>query len=192
MSKKGLPGLSRADHVAITVPDLEAAVAFYCEVFEGTELFRIGPFDARELPRMPDGRDWTEAHVNVADARLSLVMLRLAGGLQLELFRYERPDDARTIPVRNCDYGGHHIAFKVENLEAAKEYLAARGLRLMAGPIIIEQGPCAGMRVNYFLDPWGNQLEIMEYGILPYMTAMPSTPPVSSAPASAGEAAKME
>jgi len=31
---------------------------------------------------------------------------------------------------------------------------AGRGLRLMDGPNAVEQGPCAGMRVNYFLDPW--------------------------------------
>jgi hypothetical protein len=30
------------------------------------------------------------------------------------------------------------------------------------------------MRVNYFLDPWGNQLELTEYGRLGYMDALRS------------------
>ncbi len=59
---KGLPGLSHVDHVGLTVPDLDAASKFYCDVIGGYELYRLGPFDAAEMPRMADGRDWTEAH----------------------------------------------------------------------------------------------------------------------------------
>ncbi|MDY7227903.1 VOC family protein [Hyalangium rubrum] len=162
MSKSALPGFTRVDHVALTVPDLDKAVEFYTETFGATELFRLGPFDAAELPRMPDGRDWTEAHVNVPGARVFLAMLQLGPTLKLELFRYELPKDARTTPPRNCDLGGHHIAFQVENLEAAVAYLRARELRVMAGPIVIPVGPAAGMRTQYVLDPWGNQLELVE------------------------------
>ncbi len=159
----GLPGFSHIDHVGLTVPDLDAAARFYCEIIGGHELYRMGPFDAAEMPRMADGRDWAEAHVNVADARLTIVMLQIGPHLMLELFHYERPENARTTPPRNCDWGGHHIAFKVTDLEIAKTYLAANGCRVMAGPIVLEQGPCAPMRVNYVLDPWGNQLELVEY-----------------------------
>ncbi|MEZ5670498.1 MAG: VOC family protein [Alphaproteobacteria bacterium] len=158
-----IPGLSHVDHVGLTVPDLDAAVAFYCEAFGGTELYRIGPFDAAEMPRADDGRDWTEAHVNVAGARLTIAMLHIAPNLMLELFRYERPADANPSPPRNCDIGGHHIAFKVADIAAAKAHLAIMGCTLMAGPIVIDEGPCAGIKVNYVLDPWGNQLELVEY-----------------------------
>jgi catechol 2,3-dioxygenase-like lactoylglutathione lyase family enzyme len=163
MSKSPFPGLTRVDHVGLTVPDLEAAVTFYQETFGATELFRLGPFDARELPRMPDGRDWSAAHVNVPGARLSLVMLQLCPNLKLELFRYELPADAKTTPPRNCDVGAQHIALKVDDLDVAVEYLRSRGVRVMAGPIAVTAGPAAGMRVNYFLDPWGTQLELVEF-----------------------------
>ena len=73
---KGLPGLSHVDHVGLTVPDLDAAVGFYCDVFGGHELYRLGPFDATEMPHMSDGRDWAEAHINVAGARLTIAILR--------------------------------------------------------------------------------------------------------------------
>jgi catechol 2,3-dioxygenase-like lactoylglutathione lyase family enzyme len=159
----GLPGLSHVDHVGLTVPDLDAAVRFYCDAIGGHELYRIGPFDAAEMPRMPDGRDWTEAHINVAGARLTIAMLQIGPNIMLELFQYERPGDQRKSPPRNCDWGGHHIAFKVADLEAAKAHLAARGCTVMAGPIVLDQGPCAVTRVNYVLDPWGNQLELVEY-----------------------------
>ena len=92
---KGLPGLSHVDHVGLTVPDLDAAVRFYSEVIGGTELYRIGPFDAAEMPKMEDGRDWTEAHINVKGARLNIAMLQVGPNLMLELFQYDAPADRR-------------------------------------------------------------------------------------------------
>lgn len=167
-----IPGLTRVDHVALTVPDLDAAVRFYSEVIGGSELYRLGPFDAADLPRMPDGRDWGEAHINVPGARLTIAMLRVGPNLMLELFRYEKPADAAQIPPRNCDLGGHHIAFKVKDLDKATRYLQEKGVRAMQGPIVLQDGPCAGQRLNYFLDPWGNQLELVEYQTLPYMATV--------------------
>ena len=35
---RGLPGLSHVDHVGLTVPNLEAAVRFYCDIIGGYEL----------------------------------------------------------------------------------------------------------------------------------------------------------
>jgi len=170
---RGLPGLSHVDHVGLTVPDLDAAVRFYCDAIGGHELYRIGPFDAAEMPRMPDGRDWTEAHINVAGARLTIAMLQVGPNIMIELFQYERPADQRKAPPRNCDWGGHHIAFKVADLEAAKAHLAAHGCKVMAGPIVLDQGPCALLRVNYVLDPWGNQLELVEYTTQAFETTAP-------------------
>jgi catechol 2,3-dioxygenase-like lactoylglutathione lyase family enzyme len=169
MSHKSLPGLMHVDHVALTVPDLERALRFYEDVLGATELYRLGPLDARELPKMPDGTDWSLAHLNVPDARMQFVMLALGKNLMLELFQYERPTDAASQPPRNCDAGAGHIALKVENLDVALAFLHERGVRVMAGPIDIDTGPCAGLRVNYFLDPFGNQLELVEYGHLPFM-----------------------
>ena len=163
MSKSPFPGLSRVDHIGLTVPNLDAAVSFYTRVFGATELFRLGPFDSKQMPRMADGRDWTEAHLNVPDARLSIAMLQLCPNLRLELFRYELPVDARTTPPRNCDVGGHHIALRVDNLELAVEYLRSQDVRVMDGPIVVPSGPAAGLRAIYFMDPWGNQLELVEY-----------------------------
>lgn len=45
-----VPGLLNVDHVAITVPDVEAATV-YCSTFGAVELYRLGPFDARDAAR---------------------------------------------------------------------------------------------------------------------------------------------
>ncbi len=160
---KGIPGLQHVDHVALTVPTLKQGIEFYENVLGGTLLYQIGPFDASELPRASDGRDWSAAHINVAGARVHIAMLQIGPNLMLELFEYEKPKERRTEPPRNCDLGGHHIAFKVADLDAALAYLRDRGLKVMDGPIVLDDGPCAGLRVNYFLDPFGNQLELVEY-----------------------------
>lgn len=145
------------------MPELDVGVRFFVELLGAAELYRLGPFDAAELPPSADGRDWTDAHLNVPGARVTLAMLTLPSGSLLELFHYERPDDAGRTPPRNCDVGGHHLAFEVEDLAAAARQVEERGLRVMAGPIAIEEGPAAGTRVQYFLAPWGLQLELVEH-----------------------------
>ncbi len=157
-----LPGLEGLDHVGLTVLDLDEAVLFYSSLLGAREIFRLGPFDSRELPDV-DGQDWSLAFVNVADARFTLAMLELPNGSRVELFQYDRPADRNPAPPRNCDIGGHHIAFKVTDLDAALAMGSRLGLRFMAGPIAIDEGPAAGQRIIYALDPWGNQLELVEY-----------------------------
>lgn len=167
-SGAGIPGIVGIDHVALTVPDLDEAVRFYTEVIGGEELYAMGPFDAEEIPRMPDGRDWTDAHVNVPGARLHFRVMRI-GTVKLELFRYERPPSALAAPPRNCDAGGHHVGIKVSDIDAAAEHLRSHGVRLFEGPIDVpSESPGGPMRSWYFLDPWGNQLELAEYGRLSY------------------------
>lgn len=161
--RSGLPGLMHVDHAALTVLDLEAAIVFYSTVIGGVLLYRIGPFDANDLPPMEDGRDWCEAHINVAGARLTIAMLQMGPNLMLELFQYDRPVSRQIYPPRNCDIGGHHIAFKVQDIDVAISYLEKRKVRVMNGPVSFDEGPCAGLRIIYFLDPWGNQLELVEY-----------------------------
>ncbi|WP_417450301.1 VOC family protein [Kordiimonas sp.] len=174
-----IPGYCHVDHVSITVANLDKAVDFYCKVFGAEIAYRMGPFDADEIPEMEDGRDWTEAHVDVKGARLSICMLKLASNLMIELFEYERGENQRSAPPRNCDIGGHHLAFKVENIEKAVAYLEKEGCTAMAGPIVMDEGPTVGSRAQYLRDPFGNYMELMEYaeqgfmaetGVYPYGT----------------------
>ncbi len=153
----------RIDHVSLTVLELQPAIDFYTRVF-GAELdYRMGPFDAAEIPPMEDGRDWTEAHINVPGARLEIAMLKMADGLGMELFAYAKPEDAATTPPRNCDVGSRHLCIEVEDLDAAVETLKQEGCTAMAGSIDMLDGPCPPSRSWYVLDPFGNQLELVEY-----------------------------
>ena len=149
------------DHVAWTVPDLDAALAWYSKVLGAKLLYRLGPVDARELPSSPDGRDWTESHLGVPDARLSLAVLELGDGAKLELFQYERPTSPTdTVPPPH-QRGGHHIGLRVPDIAAAATLLAAQGCE-MKSVIAFDEGPTAGVKFQYFLDPWGNTFELVE------------------------------
>ncbi len=168
-----LPGLVRADHVALTVADLDAGVGFYRDVLGAVELYRFGPVDARELPPMPDGRDWTEAHIGIPDARLAFAVLALGPGFTLELFAVERAG-AGGAPSQP-GVGASHLAVKVERLDDAAAFLRERGVEMLE-QIAVEQGPAAGQRSAFFLDPWRNKLELVEYERLGYMDALDAGP----------------
>ncbi|MCO7639597.1 VOC family protein [Pseudomonas sp. S 311-6] len=71
--QNGLPGLQHVDHVSLTVTDMDAASAFYCNTFGGTELYRLGPFDAREFPRQPDGRTTARPTFHATAIRVSAI-----------------------------------------------------------------------------------------------------------------------
>ncbi|UAK22910.1 VOC family protein [Sphingomonas nostoxanthinifaciens] len=155
------PRLIAADHVSFTVADLDAAVAFYADAFGATELFRMGPLVGAEIPPLADGRDWMGAHVGVEGATLTLAMLKLADNLNLQLVQYDAPAGRGTTHPRVCDIGGHHLALRVDDVDKARAWLAAKGCTVME-IIEIPAGPLAGKKNLYCRDPFGNPLEIVD------------------------------
>lgn len=155
------PTFLSVDHISWTVPDLEAAVAFYRDIIGAEELFRMGPLDAADMPVDANGRDWMATHVNVPGARLTLVMMKLTDNMNFQLVQYDKPADIRHDLPRNCDRGGHHLGLKVDDVEKAIAYLEAHGCTAME-IIHIEEGPLAGKKNVYMTDPFGHSLEIVD------------------------------
>jgi len=155
------PNFLAVDHISWTVPNLEAALDFYVNVIGATELFRLGPLDAADIPRDENGRDWMETHVGVAGARLTLAMLKLSENMNFQLVQYDKPDDRRQDLPRNCDRGGHHLALRVDDVDKAIAYLTAHGCTALE-TIQVDSGPLAGKKNVYVLDPFGHQLEIVD------------------------------
>jgi glyoxylase I family protein len=79
----------------------------------------------------------------------------------LEVFEYEASDSRREQPL-NSDVGGHHVAFYVDDLDAAVEHLVACGVDMMGEPTA-SKGPSEGQRWVYFRSPWGMQFELVSY-----------------------------
>lgn len=149
------------DHVSRTVPDLDQALGFYCGVLGATELYRMGPMDAADMPKASGGRDWMLAHVGVEGARLTLAMIVFGDGSRVQLVQYDKPSDKIDSTPRNCDLGGHHIALRVDDVLAAASWLADRGCT-PCDVIEINEGPLAGKKNLYLLDPFGLQLELVD------------------------------
>jgi len=143
-------------HIGITVPNLSEAVAFFVDVLGCEPYFTFGEF------RFDD--DWMERHLNV-HPRASIrdfQMVRCGNGTNLEIFEYSAPDQNRRLP-RNSDFGGHHLAFYVDEMVAAVDYLKSRGVQVLDSPSTFTEGPAKGLTWVYFLAPWGLQLELVSF-----------------------------
>jgi len=163
MSKrKGIPGLRGAEHMGFTVPNIDAACEFFETVIGAQVLFSAGSFK-------DDDGDWMKQHVNVhLRAKIKEYRyLRCATGTNLEIFEYESPDQDLT-PPKNSDIGGHHIAFYVDDIDAAIAHLKAHGVRVLGEPTKMTTGNTAGLTWVYFLTPWGMQLELVSENGLAY------------------------
>jgi glyoxylase I family protein len=84
------------------------------------------------------------------------VMLRL-GSTCIEFFG---TDDGTTAAPGPLPVGFRHLAFEVPDLDAKVSDMKAAGVEM--GDIIDCDAMVKGMRVCFFSDPEGNQLELME------------------------------
>jgi len=139
-------------HVGLTVKDLDASIRFYHDV--------LGlPFSNEPSPWF-DGEDLARG-VGVPGAALRQVSL-LLGDTTLELLEYSSPPSQTTEPLTSNSLGASHIAFLVEDVEAAKAELEAKGIEFYSPVNVVDEGVLAGWRWVYFEDPDGYPLELVE------------------------------
>ena len=151
----GIPTARNVDHFAFTVPNLDEAVDFFVDVLGADVAYRLGPVEDTE-------GDWMSRQLGVhPKASAHIAMLRLGPTSNVELFEYDAPGQRTDIPA-NSDVGGHHLAFYVDDVDAAVEYLRAQpGVTVLGEPQVMPEGaPNTGDRWIYFLTPWGLQLEV--------------------------------
>ena len=138
-------------HTCITVSDLERSIQFYRDLL-GLELVMT-----EESERSQDDRSKA---LGVAGARVKLALLR-AGTARVELIQYVtstgRPYDRKV-----NDTGAMHIAFQVDDIDAAYRRMVDRGVVFTSSPATIPAGPMKGWRWTYFFDPDGVSLEIIQ------------------------------
>jgi catechol 2,3-dioxygenase-like lactoylglutathione lyase family enzyme len=155
----GVPGLAGVEHIAFTVPDLEEAIAFFTQVLGCERLYDMGPFAD------PTGT-WMEDNLDVHPrAEIdNFALLRCANGANFELFQYRSPDQVTRWP-RMSDHGGSHVAFYVEDKDAALAHLQQCGVRVLGEGKKAGIGPEAGEDSTFahFLAPWGQLLEFVSY-----------------------------
>jgi catechol 2,3-dioxygenase-like lactoylglutathione lyase family enzyme len=140
-------------HTGLTVSDLDRSIAFYRDVL-GLEL--VSQWDSAQ--------PYLRRIVGFPDAELRIALLRLHGsgpGHHVELLEYRAPRGARG-DARTCNPGNAHIAFRVDDLDAAYAELSAKGVRFKSTPVSIEHGANQGGKAIYFLDPDDITLELVQ------------------------------
>jgi catechol 2,3-dioxygenase-like lactoylglutathione lyase family enzyme len=151
-----IPGVEYADHVGLTVPDLDEAVTFFVQALGAEELYRS--------TRGPDAEFMSENFAVPEDARLTLAILRMPPNLNVELFEWNT-SDCRTEHPRHSDAGGHHLCFVVDDVDEAIGVLRGLpGVQVLGDrkEVAGDSPRVAGNRWTYFLTPWGLLMEIVD------------------------------
>ena len=152
-------------HTGLTVSDLDRSIAFYRDLL-GLEL--VSHWDS--------GEPYLRTIVGYPDAELRIALLRLprggvgASGHHIELLEYRAPRGVRG-DARTFNPGNAHVAFMVEDLDAAYADLTAKGVRFKSAPVEITHGRNRGAKAVYLLDPDDITLELVQPAPRPVVTA---------------------
>jgi catechol 2,3-dioxygenase-like lactoylglutathione lyase family enzyme len=152
-----VPGLLGIDHVGITVPNVAAAEAWLVDVLGGLNPLTFGPFAD------PVG-DFMHQLVDVDPRAVveQIRMVRVGNGPGVELFQYTAPGQDHAFRL-NSDWGAHHVAFYVRDIDKGVAYLQSKGAEKRLGPFPVTAGPAAGQTINYFRTPFGTDVELISY-----------------------------
>ncbi|MEH6828780.1 VOC family protein [Parasphingorhabdus sp.] len=133
-------------HIAIGVPDIEAGLAFYCDI--------LG-FDLDWCSDISADNEKAGAAVGLPGFEAKMAMLK-GSNLCLELWQYSNPEprDLRSDP---SDLGYPHMALAVEDIEAEYVRLAAAGMTFVGPPVDF-----GTQKAIYGRDPFGNIIELLE------------------------------
>lgn len=146
-----IKGIKRVNHIAISVPDLEEAIAFYCGAL-GLPLVDRWDFEENES---------VDGVLALKDASAKTVMIA-AGNIFLEIFEFTNPtpktQDAQR-PV--CDHGYTHFAFEVEDIHTVYAELEKAGMQ-WHHPLQDDLEEDGSIIMTYGRDPFGNVIEIQQ------------------------------
>jgi catechol 2,3-dioxygenase-like lactoylglutathione lyase family enzyme len=138
------------NHTSFTVSSLDRTIAFFRDCL-GFDL----------VSRAPRNPDLVSRITGVAGAEVTVAFLRGAGHT-IELIEYGAPADRGKVVARPCDAGFAHVAFNVDNVAAAIEAAEQFGVKAVAPPVAIDQGPNRGRKVAYVRDADGITIEFIE------------------------------
>ena len=147
-------GFKGIHHIAISVPSLSEAKSFYVDTL-GFELT-----DEAYFPPTEEADQVLALHN--ADSHVLMVK---AGNIFLEIFEFHNPEPRLQDNRPVCDHGYTHLAFEVEDVHEAYQFLEEAGVKWHHTPV--EAGE--GYLMTYGRDPFGNVIEIQQLTAgLPY------------------------
>jgi catechol 2,3-dioxygenase-like lactoylglutathione lyase family enzyme len=140
--------ITGVDHTAISVPDMEAALAFYHGV--------LG-FEVESDASWPRGSRDIDRVVGLENSAARVAMLRL-GSTRLEMFEYRHPAPELQDPQRPVHHHGYtHFCLDVVDIQAEYDRLLAAGMQFNSEPVHL-----GSSIATYGRDPFGNVIELKE------------------------------
>ena len=130
----------KGHHVAVRVPDFEAAKRWYVE-----------KLDFRVLHEWP-----------YADQRLAYLAPPADDAFHLELLGGGSPTPKppyADLASSLRSEGYHHFCLNVTSVDETVEKLRARGVTIVTEPFVL---PAISRRLDFFADPFGNLIELAE------------------------------
>lgn len=134
-------------HAAIAVPNIEAALSFYCNV--------LG-FEVAMEAQVPGGIDVMSQALGIPDSGFAVRMIK-KGNSCIELFQFDQPEEGEASRPTN-KLGITHIALASNDITTDYEYLTNNGVTFNAALL----GAVPG-RFAYGRDPFGNVIELLEH-----------------------------
>lgn len=138
------------NHTSFTVSDLERSIAFLRDCL-GFKVVSKAPRDPALVSRI----------TGVAGADMMIAFVK-APGHTLELIEYRAPATKDKVSARPCDTGFAHVAFNVDDAQAAVDAASGYGVQAICAPVTIDQGPNKGRKVVYVRDWDGITFEFIE------------------------------
>jgi predicted enzyme related to lactoylglutathione lyase len=142
-------------HVNIVANNWRKLAEFYQRVFGCTAV----------PPERDISGQWLEDVTKVEGARIRGAHLRLLGhgdtGPTLEIFEYNRAETRHETAANRLGFG--HIAFAVEDLEAARDTVIAAGGKTFGKLVSVDYPGYGRLTVVYVTDPEGNLIELQKW-----------------------------
>ena len=138
------------NHTSFTVSDLDRSLAFFRDAL-GFEVTSKGPRNPSLI----------QAITGVEGAEVLIAYVR-GPGHSIELIEYIKPETRSSVRPQPCDTGFSHIAYDVDDIDAAIKAARDHSVEPIGPVVAIDQGPNRGSRVAYLRDPDGITIEFIE------------------------------
>lgn len=147
------------DHVGITVPDVNAASAFFEKALGAKTLYDVLPEGGKPF----EGTE-TEKELGIPKASkiVHMRLVQIGNGPTIELFQFAGASQEKAAGLN--DYGLQHIAVYVDDIDVACKQFQATGGELLSAPHAlanVEDGP--NNKGVYGKAPWGTLIELITY-----------------------------
>ncbi len=135
-------------HVALSIPDIKAAIEFYSGVL-GFEVVQQAGWN-RDFPL-------ADKAIGLKDTAAQMAMMKL-GNAYIELWQYENPPpQPKDGDYPPSDHGISHFCLQVRDIQAEYDRLSAAGMTFVGPPQDFGESWAV-----YGRDPFGNIIEIYE------------------------------